>query len=188
MRLSQTLHLLTRFLDGLKPPVRVLVAIQQPQSLDTAYTMALLYEELGDGSTPLNTTHNTPAAPRRAHAYPLPPPPPPTKWVSKSVEEKKQAESSRSGSDDRWSSLKQYRRSKGLCFICGEKWGIDHQCKASIQLHVVQEIIECMQPWDSASSSVNEDTSPDQQLLMLSAMSLNTSAPTVKSMKLRVTV
>jgi hypothetical protein len=49
------LNYLTRFLDGLKPRVRVLVAIQQPEDLDTAYTLALLYEELGDGCTPWNS-------------------------------------------------------------------------------------------------------------------------------------
>jgi hypothetical protein len=49
------LNYLTRFLDGLRPGVRVLVAIQQPEDLDTAYTMALLYEELGDGCTPWNS-------------------------------------------------------------------------------------------------------------------------------------
>jgi hypothetical protein len=41
-------HYTTRFLDGLKPAVHVLVAIQQPPDLDTAYSLALLYEELGD--------------------------------------------------------------------------------------------------------------------------------------------
>lgn len=47
------LNYLTCFLDGLKPAVRVLVAI--PADLDSAYTMALLYEELGDGCTPWNS-------------------------------------------------------------------------------------------------------------------------------------
>jgi hypothetical protein len=45
-------HYTTKFLDGLKPVVRVLVAIQQPPDLDMAYSLALLYEELGEGSTP----------------------------------------------------------------------------------------------------------------------------------------
>jgi hypothetical protein len=38
------LHYLTCFLDGLKPAVRVLVAIQQPTDLEAAFTMALVYE------------------------------------------------------------------------------------------------------------------------------------------------
>jgi hypothetical protein len=45
-------HYTTRFLDGLKPAVHVLMAIQQPP--DTAYSLALLYEELGDDTSSLN--------------------------------------------------------------------------------------------------------------------------------------
>jgi hypothetical protein len=82
-----SLRNLTRFLDGLKPAVRVLVTIQQPDSLDAAFTMALLYEELGDGINPLNlqSTYRV----HRQPALPPPPPLPPTKWVSCSVEAKK---------------------------------------------------------------------------------------------------
>lgn len=36
------LHYVTRFLEGLKPAVRLLVAVQLPRDLDTAYTIALV--------------------------------------------------------------------------------------------------------------------------------------------------
>jgi hypothetical protein len=118
------LNFLTRFLDGLKPAVQVLVAIQQPSDLDTAYTMALIYEELGDGFTPWNTTPNTSSSSRRATIHkPLPQlPAPPSMWISKTVEEKKNQEAARPASDDKWTNLKAYRRAKGHCFVCGEKW------------------------------------------------------------------
>lgn len=45
------------------------------------------------------------------------------------VEEKKKADQGRSGAEDKWSRLKSYRRAKGLCFICGEMWIKEHQCK-----------------------------------------------------------
>lgn len=48
------LHYTTRFLDGLKPSVRMIVAIQRPMDLDTAYLLASLQEEVGDGTTDLN--------------------------------------------------------------------------------------------------------------------------------------
>lgn len=38
--------------------------------------------------------------------------------------------------------LREYRRARGLCFKCGEKWGHDHTCPASVQLHVVEELLE----------------------------------------------
>jgi hypothetical protein len=121
-----------------------------------------LYEELSDGSTPLNTA--LPATPHTRQfqqpfsvAPPPPPPQPPGKWISYSVEERHATEQQRGQGDDRWSSLKAYKRSKGLCFICGERWARDHQCKASIQLHVVQEMIECMQQADLSDDSVTEE-------------------------------
>src|SRR3989337_419615 len=36
------LHYVTRFMDGLKPAVKVQVAIQKPKDLDSAYELALL--------------------------------------------------------------------------------------------------------------------------------------------------
>jgi hypothetical protein len=65
--------------------------------------------------------------------------------VSKTVEEKKQIDSGRYSVDDKWNSLRAYRKSKGLCFVCGERWGRDHQCKQNIQLHIVQEMLDCLQ-------------------------------------------
>jgi hypothetical protein len=47
--------------------------------------------------------------------------------------------------EDRWQQLRAYRKAKGLCFTCGEKWARDHQCKGSVQLHVVQEMLEFLQ-------------------------------------------
>lgn len=143
---SDPLNLLTRFLDGLKPGVRVLVAIQQPPDLDTAYTMALLYEEMGDGSTAWNSQYSPSPTTRRAHVHqPQPLPQPPAHGISKTVEEKKNSEAARGSVEDKWTHLKEFRRSKGLCFVCGEKWGRDHLCKTAIQLHVVQEMIEYLQ-------------------------------------------
>jgi hypothetical protein len=42
------------------------------------------------------------------------------------------------------SALKNYRRARGLCFKCGEKWSSAHICPATIQLHVVEELFEMM--------------------------------------------
>jgi hypothetical protein len=39
------------------------------------------------------------------------------------MEEKRQFENQRYGIDEKWSRLKAYRRARGLCFVCAEKWG-----------------------------------------------------------------
>jgi hypothetical protein len=180
------LHYLTRFLDGLRPAVRVLVAIQQPVDLDAAYTMALLYEELGEGGNPFESLHILP--PNSCRTLVVPPPPlPPPRWISKTVEEKKQLEATRVGADNKWSNLKAYRKARGLCFVCGEKWGKDHLCKSSIQLHVVQEMLHCMQVEDSESDH-EEASEATQQLMLLSAAATNFESSATKTMQPRVQV
>lgn len=36
--------------------------------------------------------------------------------------------------------LKAYRKAKGLCFKCGERWGHSHRCSTSVPLHLVEEM------------------------------------------------
>jgi hypothetical protein len=38
--------------------------------------------------------------------------------------------------------LRAYRRTKGLCFKCGERWGHTHRCSTSVPLHLVEEMWE----------------------------------------------
>jgi hypothetical protein len=42
--------------------------------------------------------------------------------------------------DNKLATLKVYRRAKGLCFKCGEKWGHNHRCSTSVPLFVVEEM------------------------------------------------
>jgi hypothetical protein len=96
---------------------------------------------------------------------------PPARWVGKPVEDKRIVETSRPVQDDKWAALKAYQRSKAMCFICGEKWGKDNQCKASIQLHVVQEMLDCIQDRDSVSQAGTEGgLVQDQHLMMMSSV------------------
>ena len=39
---TNALHYITRFLDGLHSDIRTVILVQRPDSLDTAYTLALL--------------------------------------------------------------------------------------------------------------------------------------------------
>lgn len=47
-----------------------------------------------------------------------------------------------SSTDDRVATLRAFRRAKGLCYVCGEKWSREHKCATAVQLHVVQELFE----------------------------------------------
>jgi hypothetical protein len=53
--------------------------------------------------------------------------------------------------NDKLKGLKQYRRARGLCDRCAEKWVFDHKCAPTVQLHVVQELWELLSEDDSVS-------------------------------------
>jgi hypothetical protein len=166
-----TLHYVTRFIDGLKPEVRVLVAVQLPQDLQTAYTIACVQEEVGGGlisSTPIVATQ---------HKRHFPAVAPQVKPVEerRAIEYPKPAVSNYSP-DDKLSALKNYRRAKGLCFTCGERWFKDHKCQATVQLHVVQEMVEFLSP--SPASSVDlTDNSDDMELMHIDDIALEDPVP-----------
>jgi hypothetical protein len=41
--------------------------------------------------------------------------------------------------DEKMCALKQYRRARGLCDRCAEKWLYGHKCAPTVQLHAIQE-------------------------------------------------
>lgn len=57
----------------------------------------------------------------------------PTKSSTQIAEDKRVYDSGKPKTvDDRLSSLKSYRKAKGLCFKCGEKWSPSHKCAATV--------------------------------------------------------
>lgn len=86
--------------------------------------------------------------------------------------------------EDKWISMRNYRKAKGLCFICGEKWSKDHQCKSTVHLHVVQELIEQL---ESSTSSLDESDSDSDNLMLLSAAATSNSV-SVLSLSLPVII
>src|SRR4051812_48457359 len=63
------------------------------------------------------------SATRYVHSPPTPSPP----------GDRRGAENSRSlSTDDRLKTLRAYRRARGLCFTCGEKWSPNHACSSTV--------------------------------------------------------
>lgn len=50
------MHYTTRFIDGLKSVVHIIVAVQRPPDLDSAYCIASVQEEVGAGDTKINSS------------------------------------------------------------------------------------------------------------------------------------
>lgn len=63
----------------------------------------------------------------------------------------RQSGSSIKPDDNRLTALKAYRRAKGLCFKCGDRWGHNHTCSTSVPMHLVEEM------WALVNSAEEED-------------------------------
>jgi hypothetical protein len=95
----------------------------------------------------------------------------------KVAEEKKSNDPTRSTDnrglvDDKLSALKNYRRVKGLCFTCGERWSREHKCHTTIQLHVVQEMIDMLRSSLDSSMELTE-SSDDMELMHIADVPLD---------------
>lgn len=186
------LHYTTRFLDGLQPGIRILVALQQPQDLDRPYQLALLHEELGDGVTIQNIVQSTATSyhsvyhTRKAPVAFLALPPRPATQFRSSEDRRSPDQHRTTASEDKWIALKSYRRAKGLCFICGEKYSRDHKCRDAVQLHFVQEMVEFLQQDDSDQQFYDSSSQVDDQLMAISAAAMGDCKASATTMKLAV--
>jgi hypothetical protein len=55
--------------------------------------------------------------------------------------------------DRKLADLKAYRRARGLCDHCGEKWQRGHTCAQQVNLHVLDEIYALFSTTDSAEDT-----------------------------------
>lgn len=180
----------SRFVDGLKDEIRVVVLVHQPKDLDSAVSLALLQEEAMEilkkrepwrTEGPFqysNSTYRALANPvvsgdKQAALSYMP-------CTPSLLEDKRGQESARSATpattDEHTSALKAYRRARGLCFICGEKWVPGHKCATTVQLHVVQEMLDAL-GLDSMEESLNEGVGSGELLMISQAAVAGTEAP-----------
>lgn len=170
-----------RFVDGLKKEIRAVVMVHRLQCLDTASSLALLQEEaLLDSSTRElkkwdsskrysgeNFKFNDAPKARAVHPHP--------KLLTPSPEDKRLHGQARvRPPEDKLSSHKSYRRSKGLCFKCGEKWGLGHKCPPTVSLQVMEEVWQYLVEENPDPSSVGyeEQESDDDELMAVSVQAL----------------
>jgi hypothetical protein len=169
------LYYTTRFIDGLRYDIRSIIMVQRPVDLDAACTLALLQEEaLEPGHRRDFKKSDSSVFSKTATikgALPMPPPAPcPT-------DDKKQGRRGASV-DDRLSALRNFRKARGLCIRCGDKWAPGHKCPTELQLHALQEVWNLCQ--EDFQDEEPEPTSPDesehQAFMLLSAAALSGSA------------
>jgi hypothetical protein len=170
----------TRFIDGLRNDLRASVLIQCPQDLDTAVSLALLLEEIGEDVDIVQYSPKPSGFQRVNYKAQSP------KSIEVSCDRTKtvvQAEDRR-GTDaaratsttQKLAALKAYRRAMNLCFKCGEKFSQHHQCDKTAQLHIVEELLEMIEGPDSPDSyttAVDDVADGAQELLCLSQQAVS---------------
>uniref|UniRef100_A0ACD5U6K5 Uncharacterized protein n=1 Tax=Avena sativa TaxID=4498 RepID=A0ACD5U6K5_AVESA len=149
-------YFLTWSVEGLRADIRAVVMVQRHLDLDTACSLALLQEEVADreaSSPPRAAEHRYVRIPTRNFSQ-LQISSPPT--LAPRAADNKKLELARSGNDDRLTALRNYRRAKVLCFKCGERWGQEHTCPTTVQMHVVEELLAMFSQDELTGSDASE--------------------------------
>lgn len=177
-------YFLTRFVEGLRADIRAVVLVQRPQDLDTACSLALLQEEVAEGEIIPALPHQQFRQPpffRPTHAtVSTIQSRPSTPHIS---EDRRGTEASRAQTDSsKIAALRNFRRARGLCFKCGERWGKEHVCPAQVQMHVVEELLAMFSTEEIMGEGEEMYTAPSspETLCALSLQAISgTDAPTV---------
>lgn len=180
-----TLYFLTRFIEGLRGYIRAVVMVQRPLDLDTAVSLACLHEEVADGLySEKRTSNQYPVSRIQSVALvPLPWPAPPSvvattpskypSLLSPSSEDRRRNEAARApNSASKIQALKNYRRSRGLCFKRGERWGHEHSCPPSVSLHILEEMMDVL-GFDSQDDSPDQAAPSTEKLMALSYQAIS---------------
>jgi hypothetical protein len=129
---TSNVFFVARFLEGLREDIRSVIVIHRPQDMDTVCSLALMQEEEADSSKrkPMLKSDHTLSK---------------SGWKSiQSVEmgkDNKKTDDVSSKGDVKLASLLSYRKAKGLCFKCGDKWSKGHTYSAQVPLQVVEKLM-----------------------------------------------
>lgn len=182
MYYSEDTHLfyfLTRFVEGLRPDIRAVVMIQRPADLDTACSFALLQEEVSEGesvSPPRQADQRYVKFPARGMI---------TQPVSGSsrppsrADDHRGMDTTRATADERITALRAYRRAKGLCYKCGEKWNKEHTYPATVQSHIVEELLSLFLPKEMTGSEAPSPTTETELICSISIHALTGSSANI---------
>jgi hypothetical protein len=70
-----------------------------------------------------------------------------------------------------------YRRSKGLCFKCGGKWGPQHKCSATLPLKYIEDVWNILGECYPESSPEQVDPDPDELMALSNQAAKGISTP-----------
>lgn len=182
----------THFMDGLHHDIKVAVMLHRPKDLETAVALAELQEEVidmvrQDQEAAFNTKGQSPRTGKFMARPPMPVAMPFPSVISKgapaspgagAMDGRRNPDNARipiasSSVDDKLRTLRAYRKARGLCFTCGERWGPGHVCSATVPLHVVQELVGMLTPPISPETTAPSQEGSEDDLCLLSTTAAN---------------
>lgn len=183
------LYFVQRFVDGLRDDIRAAVIVQRPSSLDTACVLALLQEEVTTPTKHLDARRPDVAwvaRPPLKGPLPLPLPPRGDRPMMPDDAGRRTEQQRPRVMDDKVAALRAYRRARGLCHRCAEKWSPDHRCPQAIQLHAMQELWDLCQLEDEDSTPVlTTETVTEEQLFLAVSVAAAKGVNSVNTMKFK---
>jgi hypothetical protein len=150
-------HFVDEFVAGLREDIRSAIWLHRPQDLETARLLALLQEE---EAVPCKKRFYSKTDYKDSGK---------TKWSSRS-DDSSRTETKRIETvkvDDKVEALRAYRRSKNLCFTCGEKYSRSHKCPPTVPLHIIEELLEVLQIQDGSDSTSNKSVESEEDNFMM---------------------
>jgi hypothetical protein len=155
---------LTRFIEGLREDIRAVVMVQRLTDLDTACSLALLQEEVAERELPLHSKQEQRyiTFPRKSIASASTSSSP---AIAGRAADSRGIEAARTNNSDKYNALRAYRKAKGPCFKCGEKWGHDHTCPQIVQLHVVEELLSLLSQEELTGVDSTESSSDEPEVI-----------------------
>lgn len=148
-----------RFLEGLKPQIRQAIKLQQPRTVDLAFSLAQTQEALlvEDVISPIKQIDHWGGFQEKfQHPYQH-------QGILGVAPDHKSTESAPSFTE-KFDTLRPQRKARGECFKCGEKFGPGHKCPKHVQLNVIEELFEALHLSENLLSSKHDqdsDTSAD---------------------------
>lgn len=138
--------------------------VHRPQDLDATSSLAFLQEEASQDLSKRSElgiySKKQSSVSARTSIFSIPSP-------TRTADEKKTLDSPKTKlNDDKFSALKSYRRSKGLCFKCGEKWSPQHKCPDTVSLHAMEELWKCFSDSEDTPNHTADEASDSGDDLM----------------------
>lgn len=154
----------TRFMGGLKTEIKTTIKLHKPRTVDLTLSLAKTQEELLLESSRKNYSKE---GYKDAYKPVIKPVYQGKGILGASPEEAKKPEEKPKW-EERFDTLKAARRARGECFKCGEKYGLGHKCPKSVQLHVLEELLEVLQLQEDGSQGDDEEEHKSDEELVLS--------------------